>query len=146
MTRRIGMAALAMPSPTLAMQILDAADHAELAAEIIATHVNRTALHGDGIARLVRAPDRFAVEHDAASGDLYLRPAGGGSPSGRFRRLWEPPRRPSRVDSSKSPSSHAGLVVPVPRGRYCCMPNRPCPSARETEQFESRGRPAPKQL
>lgn len=71
MTRRIGMAALAMPSPTLAMQILDAADHAEFAAEIIATHVNRTALHGDGIARLVRAPDRFAVEHDAA---LIARP------------------------------------------------------------------------
>ena len=75
MTRRIGMVALAMPSPVLAMQILDVADHAELAAEIIATHVNGTALRGDGIARLVRAPDRFAVEHDAASGDLCLRPA-----------------------------------------------------------------------
>ena len=51
-----------------------------------------------------------------------LTPAGGGSPRGRFRRLWEPPRRPSRVDWSTSPSSHSGLVVPVPRGGYCCMP------------------------
>ena len=29
-------------------------------------------LHGDRIARVVRSPDGFAVEHDAASGDLYL--------------------------------------------------------------------------
>ena len=56
------------------MQILDAADHAELAAEISATGVNRIALHGDRIAKVVRAPDGFAVEHDAGSGDLYLRP------------------------------------------------------------------------
>ena len=70
----IYMAALAAPAQ--AMQILDAADHAELSAQISATNVNRIALHGDRIARLVRAPDGFAVEHDAASGDLYLRPAG----------------------------------------------------------------------
>ena len=69
------MGAIAAP-PAAAMQILDAADHAELAAEISATNVNRIALHGDRIARVVRAPDGFAVEHDASSGDLYLRPAG----------------------------------------------------------------------
>ena len=74
------MASLAAPAPALAMQILDAADHAELAAEISATHVNRIALHGDRIARLVRAPDGFAVEHDARSGDLYLRPSAPGAP------------------------------------------------------------------
>ena len=68
------MAALAAPAPALAMQILDAADHAELAAEISATGVNRIALAGDRIAKVVRAPDGFAVEHDARSGDLYLRP------------------------------------------------------------------------
>ena len=67
--------ALAAPVPALAMQILDAADHAELAAEISATGVNRIALAGDRIAKVVRSPDGFAVEHDAASGDLYLRPA-----------------------------------------------------------------------
>ena len=65
----------AAPFPALAMQILEAADHAELAAEISATGVNRIALHGDRIARVVRAPDGFAVEHDPRSGDLYLRPA-----------------------------------------------------------------------
>ena len=76
------VAALAAPAPALAMQILEAADHAELTAQISATHVNRIALHGDRIARLVRAPDGFAVEHDAASGDLYLRPASEGSVEG----------------------------------------------------------------
>ena len=68
------MGAIGAPVPAPAMQILDAADHAELAAEISATGVNRIALAGDRIARVVRAPDGYAVEHDARSGDLYLRP------------------------------------------------------------------------
>ena len=78
------MGALALPLPAAAMQILDAADHAELAAEISATGVNRIALAGDRVARVVRAPDGFAVEHDAGSGDLYLRsatPRGGTHPA-----------------------------------------------------------------
>ncbi len=70
----LAMSALAAPVPALAMQILDAADHAELAAEISATGINRIALAGDRIAKVVRSPDGFAVEHDAASGDLYLSP------------------------------------------------------------------------
>ena len=70
----LAMGALAGPAPAQAMQILDAADHAELSAEISATNVNRIALAGDRIAKVVRAPDGFAAEHDAASGDLYLRP------------------------------------------------------------------------
>ena len=68
--------ALAAPVPALAMQILDAADHGEVAAEISATNVNRIALAGDRIAKVVRSPGGYAVEHDAASGDIYLRPAG----------------------------------------------------------------------
>ena len=99
MTRRIRMAALlaahlvyvgaigmgAGAAPALAMQVLDAADHAELEAEISAAGVSRIALSGDRIARVVRAPGGFAVEHDAASGDLYLRPvapAAPGAPAG----------------------------------------------------------------
>ena len=78
------MGALAAPVPALAMQILEAADHAELAAEISATGVNRIALMGDRIARVVRAPDGFAVEHDAASGDLYLRSAHPSPPAEGF--------------------------------------------------------------
>ncbi len=74
--------AIAAPAPALAMQVLDAVDHAELAAEISATGVNRIALAGDRIARVVRAPDGYAVEHDAASGDLYLRLAGTGPGDG----------------------------------------------------------------
>ena len=70
----LAMGALTGPGPALAMQILDAADHAELAAEISAANVNRIALSHDRIARVVRSPDGFAVEHDARSGDLYLRP------------------------------------------------------------------------
>ena len=61
-------------APAAAMQILSATDHAELAAEISATSVSRVALAGDRIARVIRAPGGFTVEHDAKSGDLYLRP------------------------------------------------------------------------
>ena len=67
------MGAPVLPAPAAAMQLLEAVDHAELAAEISARDVNRIALIGDRIARAVRAPDGFAVEHDAASGDLWLR-------------------------------------------------------------------------
>ena len=66
---------LAGALPATAMQVLDAADHAELAAEISATGVSRVALAGDRIVRVVRAPDGYEVEHDAATGDIYLRPA-----------------------------------------------------------------------
>ena len=65
------------PAPAEAMQILDAVDHAELEAEISDRAVSRIALAGDRIARVIRGPDGFAVEHDAARGDLYLRPADG---------------------------------------------------------------------
>ena len=57
------------------MQILDAVDHAELEAEISDRAVSRIALVGDRVARVIRGPDGFAVEHDAARGDVYLRPA-----------------------------------------------------------------------
>ena len=66
---------LAGALPATAMQVLDAVDNAELAAEISATGVSRITLGHDRIARVVRSPDGFAVEHDAATGDLYLRPA-----------------------------------------------------------------------
>ncbi len=72
-TRLVLMGAVLAPAPALAMQILEATDHAELTGEISATEVNRIALLGDRIARVVRAPDGYAVEHDAASGDLWLR-------------------------------------------------------------------------
>ncbi len=64
---------LALPAPAAAMQLLEAVDHAELSAEVSATEVNRIALLGDRVLRVVRAPGGFAVEHDAATGDLWLR-------------------------------------------------------------------------
>ena len=71
----LAAATIAMPTPATAMQVLDAADHAELAAEISATGISRVALAGDRIVRVARAPDGYEVEHDAATGDIYLRPA-----------------------------------------------------------------------
>ena len=61
-------------APALAMQILDAADHGELAAAISATGVNRIALEADRIRRVIRAPGGFEAEHDPETGDLWLRP------------------------------------------------------------------------
>ena len=63
-------------APASAMQILDAADHAELEAVISDRAVSRIALADDRVARVIRGPDGFVVEHDAARGDVYLRPAG----------------------------------------------------------------------
>ena len=70
-------AAVLLPMPAAAIQTLEAADHAELEAAISATGVNRVALADDRIRRVIRSPGGFDVEHDAASGDLYLRPPEG---------------------------------------------------------------------
>ena len=64
---------MATAAPALAMQLLDAADHAELEAEISAAGVSRIALEGDRIRRVIRSPGGFEAEHDAETGDLYLR-------------------------------------------------------------------------
>ena len=66
-------------APAAAMQILEAADHGELRAQISARAVSRVALGNDRIARVVRAPGGFEVEHDPARGDLYLRPLSDGA-------------------------------------------------------------------
>ena len=71
-------------APASAMQILEAADHAELRAEVSATAVSRIAVAGDRIARVVRAPGGFEVEHDPKRGDLYLRPLAPAAPAAEF--------------------------------------------------------------
>ena len=71
----LGALFLHVPAPAPAMQILDAVDHAELEAEISDRAVSRIALVGDRIARVIRGPEGFTVEHDASRGDVYLRPA-----------------------------------------------------------------------
>ena len=63
-------------APASAMQILDAADHAELGVSIAAGGVSRIALSHDRVKKVIRAGGGLRVEHDAASGDLYLTPAG----------------------------------------------------------------------
>ena len=70
-------AALAAAGPDSATRTLDAADHAELASEVSSGSVIRVALVGDRIARVVRAPGDYAVEHDPGAGDLYVRPVPG---------------------------------------------------------------------
>ena len=57
-----------------ALQILEASDHAELTAEISDSDVNRIALDGDRISRVIQSPGGFTVEHDPVRGDLYLHP------------------------------------------------------------------------
>ncbi|MCY3703621.1 MAG: type-F conjugative transfer system secretin TraK [Rhodospirillales bacterium] len=74
------VAFIALPGPAAAMQVLDATDHAELEAMVSATGVSRVALANDRIRRVIRSPGGFDVEHDAASGDLYLRPPDGTGP------------------------------------------------------------------
>ena len=75
------LAALALVSgEALAMQVLTATDHAEVEAEVSAHAVSRIALGNDRIARIVRPPGGFALEHDAVRGDLYLRPLGPETP------------------------------------------------------------------
>ena len=68
------VALAALPEPAAAIQTLDATDHAELEAAVSATGVTRVALADDRIQRVIRSPGGFDIEHDAASGDLYLRP------------------------------------------------------------------------
>ena len=101
----LSMGALALPLPASAMQILDAADHAEIAAEISATGVNRIALHGDRIAKVVRAPDGFAVEHDAGSATSISGPPARGRKPLRPRRTR---MRPSRSSSARRRASPTG--------------------------------------
>ena len=89
--RRVGLPAAALlaacmawgalPGPAAAIQTLDATDHAELEAAVSATGVTRVALADDRIRRVIRSPGGFDIEHDAASGDLYLRPAEALDPS-----------------------------------------------------------------
>ena len=76
------MACALAAAPVRAMQVLDVADHGELSAEVSATGVSRIALEDDRIARVIRSPGGFAVEHDAARGDLYLKPLDGEAPAG----------------------------------------------------------------
>ena len=52
-----------LAAPASAMQVLEAADHAELEAQVPAGGVVR-------IARVIRGADGFAVEYDPGSGDL----------------------------------------------------------------------------
>lgn len=83
--RRVGAAALivclyagaAAATAPEAKGIVDARDHAELAAEISEGGVVRVALIGDRIARVVRAPGGWSIEHDADAGDIYLHPPEG---------------------------------------------------------------------
>ena len=64
---------IGLPPAGHALQVLEAADHAELEAEISATAVNRVALENDRIVRAIQAPGGLVVEHDPVRGDIYVR-------------------------------------------------------------------------
>ena len=63
-----------LPSAGHGLQVLEAADNAELHAEIAADAVNRIALENDRVIRVVQAPNGLRVEHDPVRGDVYLYP------------------------------------------------------------------------
>ena len=67
-----------LPPTGHALQVLEAADHGELEAEISATAVNRVALEKDRIVRAIQAPGGLMVEHDPVRGDIYVRVGGTG--------------------------------------------------------------------
>lgn len=71
---------MASGSGAWALQILEAADHAELSAEISTSAVNRIALDGDRVSRVIQSPSALTVEHDPVRGDVYLH-AGGIAPA-----------------------------------------------------------------
>ena len=97
------VAAALLPAPAAAIQTLEAADHAELEAAVSATGVSRVALADDRIRRVIRSPGGFDVEHDAASGDLYLRPL----------EALDPGTEPRRgVADHAVPRHRAGLHLP----------------------------------
>ena len=70
----VGMLAVTGIAPAMALQVLDAVDHAELTAVISTSQVSRIALVEDRIERVVRGPDGFELEHDPHRGDIYLKP------------------------------------------------------------------------
>ena len=70
----VGLLMVTLTSPAMALQVLDAVDHAELTAVISNSHVSRIALVDDRIERVVRGPDGFELEHDPHRGDVYLKP------------------------------------------------------------------------
>ena len=60
-------------APVHGVQVLEAADHAELEAEISTTALNRIALEHDRVSRVIGAPPGLVVEHDPVRGDIYLK-------------------------------------------------------------------------
>ena len=74
----------AAAEPAAGTRVLEVADHAEIGVEISANGVVRVALLDDRIERVISLPQtNFAVEHDPAAGDLYLRPVAETTPGER---------------------------------------------------------------
>ena len=70
----VGLLMVKLTTPAMALQVLDAVDHAELTAVVSSSHVSRIALVEDRIEQVVRGPDGFEMEHDPHRGDIYLKP------------------------------------------------------------------------
>ena len=130
------VACVALPEPAAAIQVLDASDHAELEAAVSATGVSRVAVADDRIRRVIRSPGGFDVEHDATSGDLYLRPLGASDPAWdefpvdplpitlflgtergfTYRLTLTPDVRPSAQVLIRNPATSAGPMAEGPAG------------------------------
>ncbi|MXW46420.1 MAG: hypothetical protein F4109_03895 [Gammaproteobacteria bacterium] len=109
--------ALAAAEPAAGTRILDAADHAELAAEMSADGVVRVALLGDRIERVIRLPgEGFAVEHDPVAGDLYLHPVAEPAAPQVSAAPQEPAAPQALFVGSETGSTYRLNLIPVPRG------------------------------
>ena len=129
--------ATAVSEPASAAQILDAADGAELAAEIAADGVNRVALVGDRIARVVRAPGAFETEHDARTGDLYLMPFAGEAPGDGL--AFEAPAPVTLFIGTEKGFTYRLALTPAARDSAQILIRNPAAAVTEAHDAEHRG-------
>lgn len=109
-------AVVAAAESTAGTRILDAADHAELAAEMSADNVVRVALLGDRVERVIRAPGTFAVEHDPVAGDLYLHPVAESAAPQVSAGPQGPAAPQALFVGSETGSTYRLNLIPVPGG------------------------------
>ena len=79
---------LLLSGASMAAQTRFAKDNAEIAAVVSSGEVNRISLHDDRIRSVTGLPAGFSVEHDGATGDVFLIPQDFGAPANGFINLF----------------------------------------------------------
>ncbi|MXY66902.1 MAG: hypothetical protein F4Y85_16990 [Gammaproteobacteria bacterium] len=109
----VGVLLMTFVSPAMALQVLDAVDHAELEAVVSASQVSRIALAHDRIERVVRGPDGFELEHDPHRGDVYLKPQN--RPGREVLEVWDEQGHPG-VPGEPDPEVEKTLFIGTEKG------------------------------